>query len=218
MFEVGQKGDFIEKRKQVLTFPTLTEGILKLHVQQLPAPFYLITVTSWGCCNAPYLPSAPPTDACTLFLPPSLFLSYTEEMQQSLICLSQALSWSLTFFSWWIQSLCDMAMSISVQSLGLILLAAVLLQTIAVAVSFMYFNKVLNTVRNAFGLRGTQESEWEASNMVSWHASWEQAKLTKNTDLHWGMRLIPVEQDKYDRGQRNCILKHELQMTCGPQI
>lgn len=98
MFEVGQKGDFIEKRKQVLTFPTLTEGILKLHVQQLPAPFYLITVTSWGCCNAPYLPSAPPTDACTLFLPPSLFLSYTEEMQQSLICLTQALSWSLTFF------------------------------------------------------------------------------------------------------------------------
>lgn len=124
----------------------------------------------------------------------------------------------LNFFSWWIQSLCDMAMSISVQSLGLILLAAVLLQTIAVAVSFMYFNKVLNTVRNAFGLRGTHESEWEASNMVSWHASWEQAKLTKNTDLHWGMRLIPVEQDKYDRGQRNCILKHELQMTCGPQI
>lgn len=52
-----------------------------------------------------------------------------------------------------------MAMSISVQSLGLILLAAVLLQTIAVAVSFMYFNKVLNTVRNAFGLRGTQVSE-----------------------------------------------------------
>lgn len=46
MFEVGQKGDFIEKRKQVLTFPTLAEGILKLHVQQLPAPFYLITVTS----------------------------------------------------------------------------------------------------------------------------------------------------------------------------
>lgn len=46
--------------------------------------------------------------------------------------------------------------------------------------------------------------------------TWGQAKLTKNTDLHCGMRLIPVEQDKYDRGQRNCILKYELQMTCGP--
>uniref|UniRef100_A0A3B4FDN1 Tumor necrosis factor ligand superfamily member 10 n=1 Tax=Pundamilia nyererei TaxID=303518 RepID=A0A3B4FDN1_9CICH len=43
-----------------------------------------------------------------------------------------------------------MAMSISVQSLGLILLAAVLLQTIAVAVSFMYFNKVLNTMQESF--------------------------------------------------------------------
>uniref|UniRef100_A0A3Q0RAU1 TNF superfamily member 10 n=1 Tax=Amphilophus citrinellus TaxID=61819 RepID=A0A3Q0RAU1_AMPCI len=43
-----------------------------------------------------------------------------------------------------------MAMSISVQSLGLIILAAVLLQTIAVAVSFIYFNKVLNTMQDSF--------------------------------------------------------------------
>ncbi|XP_030575086.1 tumor necrosis factor ligand superfamily member 10 isoform X2 [Archocentrus centrarchus] len=41
-------------------------------------------------------------------------------------------------------------MSISVQSLGLIILAAVLLQTIAVAVSFIYFNKVLNTMQDSF--------------------------------------------------------------------
>lgn len=40
-----------------------------------------------------------------------------------------------------------MAISASVQCLGLTVVAAVLLQTIAVAVSFMYFNKVLNTVR-----------------------------------------------------------------------
>ena len=40
-----------------------------------------------------------------------------------------------------------MAVSVSLQSLGLILLAAILLQTIAVSVSFVYFNKVLSTVR-----------------------------------------------------------------------
>ncbi|XP_040916763.1 tumor necrosis factor ligand superfamily member 10-like isoform X2 [Toxotes jaculatrix] len=38
-----------------------------------------------------------------------------------------------------------MAISVSLQCLGLIILAAVLLQTIAVAVSFMYFNKVLSS-------------------------------------------------------------------------
>lgn len=43
-----------------------------------------------------------------------------------------------------------MAISLSVQCLGLITLAAILLQTIAVAVSFMYFNKVLNTMQQSF--------------------------------------------------------------------
>ncbi|CAJ1074363.1 tumor necrosis factor ligand superfamily member 10-like [Xyrichtys novacula] len=43
-----------------------------------------------------------------------------------------------------------MAVSVSLQCLGLIILAAVLLQTIAVAVSFMYFNKVLNTMQESF--------------------------------------------------------------------
>ncbi|XP_041828882.1 tumor necrosis factor ligand superfamily member 10-like isoform X2 [Melanotaenia boesemani] len=43
-----------------------------------------------------------------------------------------------------------MAISISVQCLGLIILAAILLQTIAVAVSFIYFNKVLNTMQESF--------------------------------------------------------------------
>ncbi|XP_067469878.1 tumor necrosis factor ligand superfamily member 10-like [Thunnus thynnus] len=43
-----------------------------------------------------------------------------------------------------------MAISMSLQGLGLIILAAVLLQTIAVAVSFMYFNKVLNTMQESF--------------------------------------------------------------------
>ncbi|XP_044023076.1 tumor necrosis factor ligand superfamily member 10-like [Siniperca chuatsi] len=43
-----------------------------------------------------------------------------------------------------------MAISVSLQCLGLIILAAILLQTIAVAVSFMYFNKVLSTMQESF--------------------------------------------------------------------
>lgn len=43
-----------------------------------------------------------------------------------------------------------MAVSVSLQCLGLIILAAILLQTVAVAVSFMYFNKVLNTMQESF--------------------------------------------------------------------
>ncbi|KAM9355050.1 tumor necrosis factor ligand superfamily member 10-like isoform 2-T2 [Pholidichthys leucotaenia] len=43
-----------------------------------------------------------------------------------------------------------MAFSFSLQCLGLIILAAVLLQTIAVAVSFMYFNKVLSSMQESF--------------------------------------------------------------------
>ncbi|KAM3870818.1 tumor necrosis factor ligand superfamily member 10-like [Diretmus argenteus] len=43
-----------------------------------------------------------------------------------------------------------MAVSISLPCLGLIILAAILLQTIAVAVSFLYFNKVLNTMQESF--------------------------------------------------------------------
>ncbi|XP_060938752.1 tumor necrosis factor ligand superfamily member 10-like [Limanda limanda] len=43
-----------------------------------------------------------------------------------------------------------MAVSLSLQSLGLIILAAVLLQTIAVAISVIYFNKVLSTMKESF--------------------------------------------------------------------
>ncbi|KAG7238020.1 hypothetical protein INR49_031374 [Caranx melampygus] len=43
-----------------------------------------------------------------------------------------------------------MAISVSLQCLGLIMLTAILLQTIVVAVSFMYFNKVLNTMQESF--------------------------------------------------------------------
>ncbi|XP_004082501.1 tumor necrosis factor ligand superfamily member 10 [Oryzias latipes] len=41
-------------------------------------------------------------------------------------------------------------MVLSVQALGLVVLAAILLQTIAVAVSFMYFSRVLNTMQENF--------------------------------------------------------------------
>ncbi|XP_037602571.1 tumor necrosis factor ligand superfamily member 10-like [Sebastes umbrosus] len=43
-----------------------------------------------------------------------------------------------------------MAVSVSLQCLGLIMLAAILLQTIAVAFSFVYFNKVLSTMQESF--------------------------------------------------------------------
>ncbi|KAM8737439.1 tumor necrosis factor ligand superfamily member 10-like [Acanthopagrus schlegelii] len=43
-----------------------------------------------------------------------------------------------------------MAIPVSLQCLGLITLSAILLQTIAVAVSFMYFNRVLNTMQESF--------------------------------------------------------------------
>ncbi|XP_056282762.1 tumor necrosis factor ligand superfamily member 10-like [Pseudoliparis swirei] len=43
-----------------------------------------------------------------------------------------------------------MAVSLSLQSLGLLTLAAILLQTIAVAVSFVYFNKVLSSMQESF--------------------------------------------------------------------
>lgn len=42
----------------------------------------------------------------------------------------------------------DMAVPVSLQCLGLVTLAAILLQTVAAAVSFMYFNRVLSTVRH----------------------------------------------------------------------
>ncbi|KAM9842173.1 tumor necrosis factor ligand superfamily member 10-like [Aulostomus maculatus] len=43
-----------------------------------------------------------------------------------------------------------MAVSVSLQGLWLIILTAILLQTLAVVVSFMYFNKVLNTMQENF--------------------------------------------------------------------
>lgn len=64
----------------------------------------------------------------------------------------------------------DMAVSVSLQCLGLIMLAAILLQTIAVAVSFLYFNKVLNTMQESFSrssvsclINANQRSEIEDS-------------------------------------------------------
>ncbi|XP_075873761.1 tumor necrosis factor ligand superfamily member 10-like [Nelusetta ayraudi] len=43
-----------------------------------------------------------------------------------------------------------MAVPVSLQCLGLVTLAAILLQTVAVAVSFMYFNRVLSTMQDSF--------------------------------------------------------------------
>nr|XP_020472308.1 tumor necrosis factor ligand superfamily member 10-like [Monopterus albus] len=71
-----------------------------------------------------------------------------------------------------------MAISISLQCLGLIILAAILLQTITVAVSFMYFNKVLNTMRESF-------SRSSVSCLI-------------NTNLHSGLEESAAQEKKSD--------------------
>ncbi|XP_008397445.1 tumor necrosis factor ligand superfamily member 10-like isoform X2 [Poecilia reticulata] len=93
--------------------------------------------------------SAPPPDSAAPFLPPSCFPAETQR------CLIQlAVQWLgvISYFAGLqgVSALCDMAISISLQCLGLTTLAAVLLQTVAVAISFMYFHKVLNTMQDSF--------------------------------------------------------------------
>lgn len=68
------------------------------------------------------------------------------------------------------------AMVLSVQALGLVVLAAILLQTIAVAVSFMYFSRVLNTVSRWF------ERRRRARTLVRGAAS----SLTSTPSTSWG--------------------------------
>ncbi|XP_072221872.1 tumor necrosis factor ligand superfamily member 10-like isoform X2 [Leuresthes tenuis] len=85
-----------------------------------------------------------------------------------------------------------MAISISVQCLGLIILAAILLQTIAVAVSFIYFNKVLNTVRHAVGVRRI------ISELMQESFSRSSVSCLINAKLHLGFGDQPAEDRKND--------------------
>ncbi|XP_013875270.1 tumor necrosis factor ligand superfamily member 10 isoform X3 [Austrofundulus limnaeus] len=71
-----------------------------------------------------------------------------------------------------------MALLLSLQCLGLIILTAVLLQTVSVALSFLYFNKVLNTMQESF-------SRSSVSCLI-------------NTRLHWELKDSPAEDKRND--------------------
>lgn len=97
-------------------------------------------------CRAllPLPPSLPPPASLPLApLPPSAAAAELEPTRPArckyFSCCSELI---------WVPSpRCAMAACASLQCLGLVTLAAILLQIIGVAVSFIYFNKVLNTVR-----------------------------------------------------------------------
>ena len=129
----------------------LIEAVVILHTSlRLSLPFCSTYPSNCSRVCLPLSPSRPP--------PPLCLSSSRAEMQQSLIWLVLpcwkafsllARNFILGFFSAFLHR-CDMAIPVSLQCLGLITLSAILLQTIAVAVSFMYFNRVLNTVRCVF--------------------------------------------------------------------
>lgn len=106
----------------------------------------VIAVTSGGRCS----PSAPPP--CSTYTFASFSLSLPPQKRSAAWSDSSRLLRASSFCSGCSPLLSwrgDMAISISFQCLGLIVLGAILLQTVAVAVSFMYFNKVLHTVRSS---------------------------------------------------------------------
>ncbi|XP_035529222.1 tumor necrosis factor ligand superfamily member 10-like [Morone saxatilis] len=92
-----------------------------------------------------------------------------------------------------------MAICVSLQCLGLILLTAILLQTIAVAVSFMYFNKVLSTMQESFSrssvsclINANQLSESEVSKDKRSDPCWQ---VTQQLHYH-------IEKTMADRFQK----------------
>ncbi|XP_038148302.1 tumor necrosis factor ligand superfamily member 10-like isoform X1 [Cyprinodon tularosa] len=88
-----------------------------------------------------------------------------------------------------------MAISVSLQCLGLVILAAILLQTVAVAISFLYFNKVLNTMQESFSLSCLTNSDFQDSG----------AKGRKSSDPCWKVKQQlhhHIEKKIADRFQR----------------
>ncbi|XP_029972050.1 tumor necrosis factor ligand superfamily member 10 [Salarias fasciatus] len=107
-----------------------------------------------------------------------------------------------------------MAISASVQCLGLITLAAILLQTIAVAVSFMYFNKVLNTMQESFSRSGV--SCLINSNLHS--ESEELAAEDKRSDPCWQFTQqlhYHIEKRMADRFQNEMSIAMKNKLTGG---
>ncbi|XP_045918693.1 tumor necrosis factor ligand superfamily member 10-like [Micropterus dolomieu] len=93
-----------------------------------------------------------------------------------------------------------MAISVSLQCLGLIILAAILLQTIAVAVSFMYFNNVLNTMQESFS-----RSSVSCLINTDLHSEFEDSAEDKKSDPCWQVTQqlhYLIEKTMADRFQK----------------
>lgn len=102
-----------------------------------------------------------------------------------------------------------MSVSVSVQCLGLITLAAILLQTIAFAVSFMYFNKVLNTMQESFSRSSVSclinanlesESEAQASEEKRSDPCWQ---VTQQLHYHIEKKMTDTFQKEMSIAMRN---------------
>ncbi|CAK6965939.1 tumor necrosis factor ligand superfamily member 10-like [Scomber scombrus] len=110
-----------------------------------------------------------------------------------------------------------MAISISLQGLGLIILAAVLLQTIAVAVSFMYFNKVLNTMQESFS-RSSVSCLMNANMRFGYEDS---AAEDKKSDPCWQVTQqlhYHIEKTMADRFQKEISTAMRNKLTGVPPI
>ncbi|XP_068558472.1 tumor necrosis factor ligand superfamily member 10-like [Cebidichthys violaceus] len=104
-----------------------------------------------------------------------------------------------------------MAVSLSLQSLGLIMLAAILLQTIAVAVSFVYFNKVLSTMQESFS-----HSSVSCLINVNLHSEVEDSAEEKKSDPCWQVTQQlhhHIEKTMADRFQKEISTAMRNKMT-----
>nr|XP_046269274.1 tumor necrosis factor ligand superfamily member 10-like [Scatophagus argus] len=109
-----------------------------------------------------------------------------------------------------------MAISVSLQCLGLIILAAVLLQTIAVAVSFMYFNKVLNSMQESFS-----QSSVSCLIHANLRSDAKDVAEDKKSDPCWQVTQqlhYHIEKTMADRLQRELSTAVRDKMTGGPPI
>ncbi|XP_075964084.1 tumor necrosis factor ligand superfamily member 10-like [Anarhichas minor] len=104
-----------------------------------------------------------------------------------------------------------MAVSLSLQSLGLIMLAAILLQTIAVAVSFVYFNKVLSTMQESFS-----RSSVSCLINVNLRSEDEESAEEKKSDPCWQVTQqlhYHIEKTMADRFQKEISTAMRNKMT-----
>ncbi|KAM6960678.1 tumor necrosis factor ligand superfamily member 10-like [Aplochiton taeniatus] len=77
-----------------------------------------------------------------------------------------------------------MASALSLQSLGLILLATFLFQTIAVAISFIYFNNMFSTMKESFS-QSSVSCLMKANNVLSASDLYDQGEEGRKSDPCW---------------------------------